>query len=371
MRIFYAVGSRPHGDLVESSIWFRNLYLPMVDLGHEVVAFDFDLEPFYSHADPDHPGTRAFVEAQRPILEAELLNQVARAHAERPIDVFFSYFYSSFVRPEVIRQIAGMGIVTVNWYCNASYQFHLVSEIAPAYSYCLVPEKFRLDDYRAVDAHPVYCQEAANPDFYRPQDVPREYDIAFVGSAYGDRPAYVRALLDAGLDAHVWGPGWSELARPSSRTARLRIAGSRMKLNALRRPPPAPMLPSANCGSPLTDDEMVTMFSRSKICLGFSSVGDTGNTKQPIRQVRLRDFEAPMSGAFYILEYLDEIEEFFVPGKEIVCFDGSADLVDKCRYYLDHEEEREKIRRAGHERALRDHTWQRRLTTAFIETGVE
>jgi spore maturation protein CgeB len=341
----------------------------MVELGHDVVLFDFDLEPFYSHADPDHPATGPFVEAQRSVLESELLSQMARAHAERPIDLFFSYFYSSFARPEVIREIAAMGVVTVNWYCNASYQFHLVREIAPAYSYCLVPERFRLDDYRAAGARPIYCQEAANPGFYRPQDVPQEYDVAFVGSAYGDRPAYVRALLDAGLDAHAWGPGWRELARPLSTTARVRRAVSQTKRRLLNRPVRPPRLPDAACGEVLSDEDMVSMFSRSKISLGFSSVGDTGSTRQPIRQVRLRDFEAPMSGAFYMLEYLEEIEEFFVPGKEIVCFDGPVDLVEKCRYYLSHDEEREEIGRAGRERALRDHTWQRRLAAAFVEMG--
>ena len=32
--------------------------------------------------------------------------------------------------------------------------------------------------------------------------------------------------------------------------------------------------------------------------------------------------------------------------------------------------EREAIRRAGHERCLRDHTWQRRFEAAFREMGL-
>jgi hypothetical protein len=371
MRIFYAAGAQPHGGLTESSIWFQNLHGALRDLGHDVVRFDFDLEPFYLHVDPAKPDTETFVEAQRATLEDALLRQVSEAHAIRPVDVFFSYFYSSFARPEVIRRITDLGIVTVNWYCNASYQFHLVSEIALAFSYCLVPERFRLDDYRAAGATPIYCQEAANPDFYGPRDVPRELDVTFVGSAYGDRPAHLRALLDAGLDGHAWGPGWSELAQPRSRPARLRRTGSVVKARALGRRVPPPLLEPSVCGSPLSDDEMVETFSRSRICLGFSSVGDTARSRNPIRQVRLRDFEVPMSGAFYLLEYVDEIEDFFVPGREIVCFEGRADLVDKCRYYLDHDAEREAIAEAGRRRALADHTWQKRLGDAFAEMGLD
>lgn len=68
-----------------------------------------------------------------------LLRQVARAHGQKPLNALFTYFCSAFARPEVIREVSDMGIITVNRYCNASYQFDLVCEIAPAYSYCLVP----------------------------------------------------------------------------------------------------------------------------------------------------------------------------------------------------------------------------------------
>jgi hypothetical protein len=339
-------------------------------MGHDIVEFDFDLEPHYQHADPSLAGAGDFILADRPELEAALLQQVARAHEQKPLDVFFSYFYSAFARPDVIREIADMGIATVNWYCNASYQFHLVSEIAPAYSYCLVPERFRLGDYRNAGARPIYCQEAANPDFYQPRSLPQEFDIAFVGAAYGDRPTYVRALVDAGLDAHAWGPGWTELAQPLSTGNRIRRAASQTRRRMLGRPLRPPRMPQEACGGVVSDVDMVGMFSRSKISLGFSSVGNTAESAKPIRQVRLRDFEAPMSGAFYMLEYLEEIEEFFVPGKEIVCFRDSGELVDKCRHYLENEAERRRIAEAGRRRALADHTWQKRLNDAFMEMGL-
>lgn len=376
MRIFYAAGSRPNNALRESNVWRRNLYMALVDLGHDVVEFDFALTLYHRHTDLRRSADVAFVARHQSLLETALLDQVSRAHAQQPLDVFFSYFYSTFARREVIQTIADMGIVTVNWYCNASYQFDLVRDIAPAYSHCLVPEESRLEDYRAVGARPIYCQEAANPNWYKPYDLPRDYDITFVGAAYGDRPDYLRALLDAGLDAHAWGPGWSELALLPATIARSRRPLGQLKRRLLGRPLHPPVLrrprrlPRSACGGLLSDNEMVKMFSRSRISLGFSSVGDTAFSTAAIRQVRLRDFEAPMAGAFYMLEYLAEIEEFFKPGKEIVCFESPDELVEKARYYLHHEEEREAIRRAGHERALRDHTWQKRLTDAFAKMGL-
>ena len=112
------------------------------------------------------------------------------------------------------------------------------------------------------------------------------------------------------------------------------------------------------------------MYSRSKISLGFSVVGDTHQTGASIKQIRLRDFEAPMSGAFYMVENMEELVEFFEIGKEIVCYDDKADLLEKVRYYLAHDSERERIRRAGLLRARRDHSWHERFTAVFKTIGL-
>ena len=96
-----------------------------------------------------------------------------------------------------------------------------MKEIAPAYDFCLVPEKFRLDDYRRAGANPIYCQEAANPNVYKPhEDLPAEYDVTFVGQRYGNRPDYIKRLIKAGVDVRVWGPRWNEppkTVRPATR----------------------------------------------------------------------------------------------------------------------------------------------------------
>lgn len=362
MRIFYASGDRPHQALAGSVVWRSNLLLALEDLGHDVVPFDYDLEPLLANADVTVPERRAFVERERPRADAELIRQVESAHRERPIDVFFSYFYSSCATPAAIRRIRDLGIVTVNWYCNASYQLHLVAELAPAYDFCLVPERFRLDDYRRIGANPIYCQEAANPRVYGPRDVPRDLDVTFVGSRYGERPRHVRALVDAGILVRVFGPGWRQ-RRGGPLTVIRRTAAALLGRDDHE-------LPSEVCGPTLTDDEMVTMYSRSKISLGLSAVADATTAAERIVQVRLRDFEAPMSGAFYLVEYVPELAEFFEIGKEIVCYRGIADMVEKCRYYLAHPDERETIRIAGHRRALAEHTWQRRLSKAFAQMGL-
>jgi spore maturation protein CgeB len=385
MHIFYAADNALN-SLFQSNLWRNNLYLPLIDLGHDVVEFDYDLKETFEHVDMDDPWQRSFIQKNRPRVSEELLRQVRAAYAEKPIDLFFSYFYDACVDPSAIDEIRRMGIVTVNWYCNGAHQLHKVREISPHYDWCLVPEKFRLKDYEAMGACPLYCQEASNPNIYHPYDLPLEFDVSFIGQAYGERPGYIRHLLDQGIDVRVWGYGWKglvpgatvdshALGKRISRAARkfFTAEGRQVLMKNLRGVVGIDrhvVLPAEVVGAPLDDEEMVKLFSRSKINLGFSSCGESHVSGERIVQVRLRDFEVPMSGGFYMVEYLEELEEFFRIGTEIVCYDGAEDLAEKIRYYLSHDEEREKIRNAGHERCLRDHSWQKRLTDAFCSMGL-
>jgi hypothetical protein len=78
-----------------------------------------------------------------------------------------------------------------------------------------------------------------------------------------------------------------------------------------------------------------------------------------------RLFESTGRGAFTIFPYIKGIEDCFEIGKEIITyeFNNFDDLQNKIDYYLTHDDEREKIRRAGHKRTKRDHTYLNRWRT--------
>lgn len=78
-----------------------------------------------------------------------------------------------------------------------------------------------------------------------------------------------------------------------------------------------------------------------------------------------RLFEVTGRGGFMIFPYIKGLEDHFEIGKEIVTyqFNNFGELKEKIDYYLAHNEEREAIRLAGHERTKREHTYTHRLTT--------
>ena len=85
----------------------------------------------------------------------------------------------------------------------------------------------------------------------------------------------------------------------------------------------------------------------------------------PRDQIKTRNFEIPGCKTFLLTGYTKRVEDFYDIDKEIVCFKNTKELVDKIRYYLAHDGERERIAAAGYERTLRDHTYEKRFEEIF------
>ncbi len=73
-----------------------------------------------------------------------------------------------------------------------------------------------------------------------------------------------------------------------------------------------------------------------------------------------RPFEATACGAMLLTEEFDAIDDLFVRGKEIIVYDMNDDpksRLELSSYYLEHEEEMDRIRELGCLRTMCDHTW--------------
>ncbi len=72
-------------------------------------------------------------------------------------------------------------------------------------------------------------------------------------------------------------------------------------------------------------------------------------------------FETTGIGGFLITDQKSNLHQLFDVGKEIVAYQDSRECVELIRYYLEHEDERASIARAGQQRTLRDHTYHQRM----------
>lgn len=87
------------------------------------------------------------------------------------------------------------------------------------------------------------------------------------------------------------------------------------------------------------------------------------NRRNP--QSRARPFEIASCGGFVLTNRVPLFGEPYREGKEIVYYDDVKDAAAKIAYYGSHDAEREAIRAAGHERTLRDHSFEKRFKDIF------
>jgi hypothetical protein len=402
MRIFIAVRHSNNPKQFYGGLWSGNFYPALRRLGHEIIESQVDLLPasrFMERAD------RFTAEqlATRGDITQRILDEVKTAHAARPVDLFLSYFYNAHFDPAALGDFHGLGIPTVNFYCNSIYQFELVAAVAAKVQFAWHAEKHARDNYLKVGANPVWVQMGADPDVYRPEaGVNREPKACFVGQRYADRDRWMAELILAGIPVDIYGPGWgspSEAATNGSAdsltrffavvrqaAAYLAVVGQNLRSNGLaggvrrtwkqlgyRRQTKrlAPLFVRHAFG-PIPFTDITTTFARYQAVLNFSNVWADGRPGAGlIPHVRLRDFEAPMCRTCYLTGHTDEIEEFYKVGTEIDTYRTGEELVEKVRYYLAHPDDAERLREAGYQRARRDHTWECRFRELFAKTGLE
>jgi len=74
-----------------------------------------------------------------------------------------------------------------------------------------------------------------------------------------------------------------------------------------------------------------------------------------------RLFEATGTGTLLVTDWKTNLHKMFEPGKEVVAYRSPEECAEMVQYYLEHNQERDAIARAGQQRTLRDHTYYQRM----------
>jgi len=209
----------------------------------------------------------------------------------------------------------------------------------------------------------------------------RDLDFIFAGSLgsqkgiHAQRFALIENLL-ASTPLQVWGTGPSlEPMLPRSRRSNFvlnAIYQSNLALDQLKVPerfkariplvqrgmywgenPAWPTLRERYPGRirpPVFGLEYYRLLARAKITLNVHpdlAANYAGN---------MRLFEATGMGTCLMTEWKENLADLFEPELEVVTYRSAKECIEKVRYLLDHEEERQAIAAAGQRRTLRDHT---------------
>ena len=300
--------------------WGPHLYRALKDIRPDAAFFDFR-----SCEDPN----------------AELLEAVER---EQPL-VHIAWKGEVF-RPEVFRELSARGVFTLLWHPDETNPQWL-PPLARASDLFVTQYKGMTDVYRAAGIERIaWLLDGFTPSFFACDEVTpvehRVYDCEVVTIGTIDRiPEYrkrmyaLNRLIRDGLDVKWWGRRMSFWRNPW-----------RDWLSPARK---------AYGGAMVWNDTFTKACRCAKIFLALTRRPDVSGG------LSNRAFWVTGVGAFTLMLYKQGIEEFFEVGKEVVAFHDHDEMVEMARYYLEHEDERLAIARAGQERCLRDYTNQRLL----------
>lgn len=312
---------------------------PLKELGINVLYFDY---------------MSIYKKLGREEMNKNLLKKIV---TEKPNLVIFVPFTDQFL-PSVIDEINNYTI-TIGYFFDDPWRIEYCSFWAKHFTYVTTSDingikKWRDRGYENFIYSPFGC----NQNLFIKKNLPKIYDVTFIGSYHPYRAWLIKKLQQFGIDVKVWGYGW--------RNGRV------------------------------TFEQMVDIFNQTRINLNLSN-NDSFDFryifyfKRPLvetlrvlkktyqnfllndqkikEMIKARHFEINACGGFQLSFYVEGLEKFYEINKEIVIYESLEDMIEKIKYYLKHQDEREEIAYLGYKRTLSDHTMVKRLKDLLIQIG--
>lgn len=328
---------------------------------------------------------------KRNELNRQLLGLARSLKATGKLDLIFCVVYDDFLLVETARQLRDLRVPMVNYHVDMAFQWYRVIRTAPYFDLLAVAQLTNVEHLRPYNPHIEWMPMAANPDFYFRRVAPlahREYEVTFTGSFNPFRRALLAQCVIKGIKPVVFGRGWKSEAPSPYRFAwdgykvlhdlryyglpRWKAEGVESLLGPLRRKHarryPFQELQGADLRGPSDDASLPDIFNQSQVNLGFSDTGwhsEMSVCRSRNLQCRLRDFEVPMAGGFYLVQEAPDHAQYYKLGEEIITWSEPDDFVEKALFYSRNERPSDRIREAGQKRVMRDHTWQHRFDRLF------
>ncbi len=361
------------------------------NLGHEVLQIEFNKENFRSD----------------PKFEENLEHMIGEAHPE----IVFSLNYF----PVIARVCKKTETAYVSWiYDNPYVLLYSYTVIFPT-NYIFVFDTTQFNEFRSNGINTVYymplCSDASrlsgydNFEYFRSTKWYNRTDIAFVGSLYtedhqfydrikniSDRSrGYLEGLMEA--QSHVYGMNFIQDCLPKEliremqsdlplspnedgveteewlfaqyvlnrrlsgieRTRMLKLIGTEFEYDLYTKNENLKLPGCCNHGPIEAYSGAPYVYKTAKINLNFT-------LRSIISGIPLRAFEIIGSGGFLLTNYQADFDDCFVAGEDYVYFESPEDMMAKIEYYLSHETERAQIAQNGLNKALSEHTYEKRLT---------
>lgn len=287
--------------------WDLCLYQPLQEIFSKVIFFDY----------PERIGELGIKGSNEEIIEL-----VKREHPKYLLWVGAKYEFQESTLNAIRRE----GTTVIGWFLDDEFRFDNYSKWwIPYLDYCITLDIEAVPKYKELGARVIRtvpcCGVEVDVDW---ANIKEKYEVSFVGALQRPgREQYINELRERGISVQLFGKG---------------------------------------LGGFIAFEEMLEIFKSSKINLNFSRAPHSNRMG-----FKGRIIEVCLAGGFLLTEYVPYIENYFEIDKEIVCFHNTDEMVKKITYYLNHDEERRAIAKAGWERATSEYTPVQILSRIFGE----
>ena len=268
---------------------------------------------------------------------SRLVSIVQDALETGPVHAIIGQMWGWTMARSSLQDVRNMGIPVVNISMDDRHSFHLkrikgtwmgTSGLIGAIDLACTAAKECCLWYQTEGCPAIYLPEASDPDLFNPKNVSKEYDVCFVGANYGIRAKIVRTIEKRGIKVQCYGNGW-----PNGR---------------------------------IDTRDLPLIFGKARIILGIGTVGHC----KDLYSLKMRDFDGPMSGSLYLTHNNPDLYELYEIGKEIETYRNPEECCKKIEYYLSEPLKAQAIAKSGRNRAVWDHTWEKRFNKVFSTIGL-
>lgn len=329
MRILLSCMLHAYGDASrELSYEYFNFYQPLQQMGHEVELFDYMSEMRASGK--------------------EAMNQklLARAREWKPAVTLFSLYTDQF-DPLVVEELRAH-TKTLCFFHDDTWRVEYSRYWAQFFDFFTTPDLHGELKYREIGlTNAIHFPFGCNERLFRKLDVPKQYDVSFVGSWHPYREWLINRVRKTGIKVEVAGYRWPSGEIDQEGMIRL-FNASRINLNL------------SNCVS----------WDMRYLASSPTALMSRLRSKKNVEQLKARPFEINGCGAFQLSYYVEGLERCYDINREIAVYADPDDLVEKIRFYLAHEALRESIAAAGSKRTIEEHTFVKRFQNVFQRMGL-
>ncbi|MEI7810902.1 MAG: glycosyltransferase [Ignavibacteria bacterium] len=308
------------------SFEYYNIYLPLTEVYKKENVLLFDFKTIYN----EHGKTE---------LNKQLIEYVSM---EKP-DITIFCLFEHEIEPDTVRK-AGERTTTVSYFIDDPWRQSFARFWIPCFDYFSTPDYYMYRQYLSEGIRNViYSPFGFNKDIYKKKDLPKKYDVSFVGGFSPLRKWTISLLEKEGVKVNVFGRGWGQ------------------KNNFI------------------SQDEMVDIFNQSKINLNLSNgisydmkfllysvrslraVKEILLLKKSREQVKGRHYEINGCGGFQLSYFVPGLNCAYKIEEEIAVFDNVYNLAGQIKFFIKNDRLRQSIAGAGYIRSLKEHTSQNYL----------